>query len=177
MLPQLRRMHKADPEAAEEVEERDHIFSTPPVFKAPHYPIAILCERDVVLHAIVALLLFGSMFCSITELPLYLAAPPYNLSAAMIGECGWRPCTCSFSSHVTLLDKVIQPTFMQRAAQGLGINSGGCVLSAAMCHLRVAAHPMPACCPPPYVVPFCRPVLHRGCLGQHDCELVWCNHR
>jgi hypothetical protein len=87
LLLQLRRMHKADPEAAEEVEERDHIFSAPPVFKAPHYPIAILCERDVVLHAIVALLLFGSMFCSITELPLYLAAPPYNLSAAMIGEC------------------------------------------------------------------------------------------
>jgi hypothetical protein len=87
LLLQLRHMHKADPEAAEEVEERDHIFSTPPVFKAPYYPIAILCERDVILHAIVALLLFGSMFCSITELPLYLSAPPYNLSAAMIGEC------------------------------------------------------------------------------------------
>ncbi|WIA13681.1 hypothetical protein OEZ85_007241 [Tetradesmus obliquus] len=83
----LRRMHQRDPEAAAEVEEAASIFSTPPVFKAPHYPIKILCEKDIVLHAIVALLLFGSMFCSITELPLYLAAPPYNLSAAMIGLC------------------------------------------------------------------------------------------
>ncbi|KAF6252512.1 major facilitator superfamily domain-containing protein [Scenedesmus sp. NREL 46B-D3] len=83
----LRRLRKLDPQAAGEVEERDTIFSTPPVFKAPHYPIAILCEREVFLHAIVALLLFGSMFCSITELPLFLAAPPYNLSPAMIGLC------------------------------------------------------------------------------------------
>jgi hypothetical protein len=95
MFVQLRRMHKKDPEAAQEVEELHSIFSTPPVFKAPHYPIKILCERDIVLHAIVALLLFGSMFCSITELPLYLAAPPYNLSAAMIGKHGYDMLFCA----------------------------------------------------------------------------------
>ncbi|WIA33828.1 hypothetical protein OEZ86_006937 [Tetradesmus obliquus] len=47
----------------------------------------VLAEGGVALHAIVALLSFGSMFCSLTEMPLFLAVAPYNLSPALTGLC------------------------------------------------------------------------------------------
>lgn len=83
----LKRMHKRDPEAAAEVHERDSIFSTPPVFKTPFHVIGILFEREIIMHGIITLISYASWFCALTELPIALALPPYNLSPALIGVC------------------------------------------------------------------------------------------
>lgn len=83
----LRRMHKKDPAAAADVHERDDIFATPPVFKTPFYVMSILMEKQVIMHAIITLISYASWFCALTELPIALALPPYNLSPALIGVC------------------------------------------------------------------------------------------
>lgn len=51
---------------------------------------ATVCRRYVILHATCTLVTFGSMFCSVTQLPVLLAQPPYGptghgLSPGMIG--------------------------------------------------------------------------------------------
>jgi hypothetical protein len=64
--------------------------------------LQVLCDRGVVLHALLALLSFASMFCSLTELPVYLAAPPYNLSPAMTGG------RCQHNSMDLLLHQILK---------------------------------------------------------------------
>lgn len=83
----LKRIHKKDPAAAAEVQERVAIFDTPPVFNTPFFVMRIMLEKQVVLHGLVALVSFGSLFCALTEMPIALALPPYNLSPAFIGLC------------------------------------------------------------------------------------------
>eukprot|EP00877_Chromochloris_zofingiensis_P005829 jgi/Chrzof1/15247/UNPLg00640.t1 len=58
-----------------------------PVFMAPWVPLKLLVEADVAPHALVAMVVCGSMFSSLTELPVALAAPPYSLSEGIIGVC------------------------------------------------------------------------------------------
>eukprot|EP00877_Chromochloris_zofingiensis_P010564 jgi/Chrzof1/5761/Cz16g14250.t1 len=58
-----------------------------PVFMAPWGPLKFLIEADVAPHALVAIVVFSSMFISLTELPVALAAPPYSLSEGIIGVC------------------------------------------------------------------------------------------
>lgn len=59
----LSRLTKRSPEAAAAVAEAPEILASRPVFRSPHYPLSILCERTIALHALVALLAFASMFC------------------------------------------------------------------------------------------------------------------
>ena len=44
-----------------------------------------LIEPEIMPHAIVCFLVFGTFFASLTEFPIAVAAPPYSLSIAIIG--------------------------------------------------------------------------------------------
>ncbi|WIA11174.1 hypothetical protein OEZ85_011305 [Tetradesmus obliquus] len=74
----LARLQRQDPAAAEGLKEAAAIRARPPRFQAPWYPYQILLDKYVILHATVTLVTFGSMFCSVTQLPVLLAQPPYG---------------------------------------------------------------------------------------------------
>jgi MFS family permease len=59
----LQKLQKADPAAAATVQEREFIFETPPVFKAPYYPLQVI-HQELYCDAPTALYAHVTCFCS-----------------------------------------------------------------------------------------------------------------
>ncbi|GAX83188.1 hypothetical protein CEUSTIGMA_g10614.t1 [Chlamydomonas eustigma] len=78
---------KENPAEAEDFKEAAIIEARVPVFNAPWVPLGYLTELAVAPHAAVAMIVFGSYFAGLTELPVALAVEPYNLSISIIGLC------------------------------------------------------------------------------------------
>lgn len=56
-----------------------------PTFQAPWKPLAYLVEGEILPYVALSAALFASMFVSLTQLPLLLAAPPYSLGESATG--------------------------------------------------------------------------------------------
>lgn len=87
----LTALARKDPLLAAEVKEREDVLRRPPKFSAPWVPLQLLFCRPTVIHELCSLLVYAAMFCSLTELPGQLSAPPYSLSPGMIG-LAFLPC-------------------------------------------------------------------------------------
>lgn len=68
----------------EEKNNQSETASLPPLMM-PWESLTLLCDPKVCVYYSLGGASFASMFTSLTVLPLYLSAPPYNLSAAIIG--------------------------------------------------------------------------------------------
>jgi hypothetical protein len=82
----LQRIIKINPSAAHSIAEAPQILAHRPKFtwRSPWAPIAVVFERQIVLHLLVGLVGFAALVSSQTELPMVLAGT-YDLSPGLIG--------------------------------------------------------------------------------------------
>jgi MFS family permease len=82
----LQRIIKQNPSAAQTIREAPQILAHKPRFnwRSPWAPIAVVFERQIVLHLLVGLVGFAALVSSQTELPMVLAGT-YKLSPGLIG--------------------------------------------------------------------------------------------
>jgi predicted MFS family arabinose efflux permease len=82
----LQRLIRLNPSAAHSIAEAPQILAHKPGFswRSPWSPLALVFEKQIVLHMLVGLVGFSALVSSQTELPMVLAGT-YNLSPGLIG--------------------------------------------------------------------------------------------
>jgi predicted MFS family arabinose efflux permease len=81
----LARLRAKDPAAAAELKEAPEIAASRPVFRPPWVAVAVVFQRDVILHFLVCLMVFASAYSCAVELPGVLTRAPYRMSQVAIG--------------------------------------------------------------------------------------------
>lgn len=80
----LQRLRQTDSAAAAAIAEAPQILSHRPKFGSPWEPLAVVFDKQIVLHLLVGLIGFAALVSSQTELPSVLSSD-YGLTPALIG--------------------------------------------------------------------------------------------
>lgn len=81
----LAALRAKDPAAAAALSEARDIAASRPVFRPPWVAMAVVFQRDVLLHFLVGLLVFASAYSCVVELPGVLTRAPYRMTQVGIG--------------------------------------------------------------------------------------------
>uniref|UniRef100_A0A383VQ82 Major facilitator superfamily (MFS) profile domain-containing protein n=1 Tax=Tetradesmus obliquus TaxID=3088 RepID=A0A383VQ82_TETOB len=81
----LAALRAKDPAAAAALTEAREIAASRPVFRPPWVAMAVVFQRDVLLHFLVGLLVFASAYSCVVELPGVLTRAPYRMTQIGIG--------------------------------------------------------------------------------------------